>query len=103
MSATPRFIERLLFKILPENIKSSAPPPNPGADREEQLLLLANQWSIWDPESQPPEGWLWLKDNLLDNYCLVRYCRGRLDRITRREWYKAYRRVNRKMRTVDEE
>lgn len=70
---------------------------SPGSEREEQLAELALEWDIWDPTKIPPVGWRWLKDNVLDSWCLVRYNRGRLDRITRREWYKAFRRVHRKI------
>ena len=66
-----------------------------GLEREELLSDLAQNWETWTPTVKAPTGWHWLKDNALDGYCLVRYCRGRLDRITRREWYKAYRRLQR--------
>lgn len=77
---------------------------DPGLEREEQLTELATRWYIWDPTISPaPVGWVWLKDNVLDSWCLVRYSRGRLDRITRREWYKTFRRIHRKVRPVSRE
>jgi len=64
-----------------------------GLGRNRMLEELVENWEEWNPDSKPPVGWQWLYDTARPSACLIRYCNGRLDRITRREWYKARQRM----------
>ena len=64
-----------------------------GFGRKRMLEELIEIWTVWNPDVKPPMGWQWLHDTARPSACLVRYCNGRLDHITRREWYKARQRM----------
>lgn len=64
-------------------------PSDCGLGRKQLIDVVCRDWLDWDPTRPAPLGWSWLADTARPTSCLVRYSNGRLDRITRRDWYKA--------------
>lgn len=93
---------RQLWRTNPEAAPAPIVTPRVGLGRANLLDEIAIQWDVWDETIAPPEGWVWLKDNARPAVCLIRYSHGRLDRITRRDWYKAHQRLKRHTSLTEE-
>lgn len=93
---------RQLWNEREESVPVPIVTPRVGLGRANLLDEIAVHWSTWDETIEPPEGWVWLKDNARPATCLIRYSHGRLDRITRRDWYKAHQRLKRNVSLIEE-